>query len=140
MSGNDNGLYDFIKGKSLFSPTNRANRKRSRSRSRGPREGDRTSTLPPPELSDSKNNPLFHRTISTTNEQPQRNYSPIDIARQQQFAPTQQPYHPPQHNYNPPQQPTFPSPQTTYAPLQNTFNPTPTPTPYTPAQRFGQES
>lgn len=37
MSSNDNGLYEFLKGKSLFSPT-KPNRKRSRSRSRGPRE------------------------------------------------------------------------------------------------------
>lgn len=66
MSGNDHGLYDFIKGKSLFSPNQQHNRKRSRSRSRGPREHDNKSALPPQEANE-KPNTLFHRTISTTN-------------------------------------------------------------------------
>lgn len=66
MSGNDKGLYDFIKGKSLFSPTKQPNRKRSRSRSRGPRDYDNKSTLSPQETNE-KSNTLFHRTLSTTN-------------------------------------------------------------------------
>lgn len=115
MSNNDNGLYDFIKGKSLFSPTNKANRKRSRSRSRGPRDFDKTSTIPPTELSDPRKNPLFNNR-NYTNEQPQRNYSPVDIAWQQPTYQAQSNY-PPQSNY--PSQSNYP-PQNPYPLQQNT--------------------
>lgn len=116
MSNNDNGLYDFIKGKSIFSSsTNKANRKRSRSRSRGSRDFDKSSTVPPPtELSDHRNNPLFSNH-NYTNEQ-QRNYSPVDIARQQPTYQAQS-NHPPQSNYA--TQPNYPS-QNSYTQQQNT--------------------
>lgn len=129
MSSNDNGLYEFLKGKSLFSPT-KANRKRSRSRSKGPRDFERPSnssnspTLPPAQNeqrynSNFTNPPAFNHTQSYT--LPQTYNPPQSYSNPQQF--------------NNPQPSEYAPPARNFSPLDNSTRPLG----YTPAQRLNQD-
>lgn len=124
MSNNDNGLYEFLKGKSLFSPT-KPNRKRSRSRSKGPRDFDRQSSNSPTLTNEAKYN-------SNSNNLQTYNLNPT-------YNPTQS-FTVPQSFTN---QPTFANNQPAEnAPIQRNFAPlnnATRPSPYTPAQRINQE-
>jgi hypothetical protein len=80
MSSNDNGLYGFLKKKSVFSP-NKANRKRSRSRSRDSRNIDPKASHPNvpverTELSPPKNTPFFTNNVPNVYENLPRNLNP----------------------------------------------------------------